>query len=167
MNKKTKSLLSIFFLPIAFSWVIGEKTEIPTEEQSQTEAQTTETTIFRDEIDEWVDNTTVNEEGAKNAKTEVKEEIKKVFGDNWEIAFAVAQAENRQLDAKAKGYNQDKRRTIDRGIFQINSYWHKEVDDVCAYDMRCNVKEAFRISDGGTNWGQWWTWKNGKHLEFL
>lgn len=58
--------------------------------------------------------------------------------------------------------------SVDRGLWQINSYWHAEVSDECAYDPVCATKEAFRISSGGTDYGAWSAFKNGSyqgHLE--
>ena len=41
--------------------------------------------------------------------------------------------------------------TKDRGIFQINSYWHKEISDECTMDIACSVNETISIlnKDGG------------------
>ncbi|MGH3719277.1 MAG: hypothetical protein ACRDRI_10670 [Pseudonocardiaceae bacterium] len=41
--------------------------------------------------------------------------------------------------------------STDRGLLQINSFWHHEVTDTCAYDCLCNAKAAYHISNGGTN----------------
>src|SRR5260221_6998634 len=43
----------------------------------------------------------------------------------------------------------------DRGVLQINSYWHPEVSDSCAFDPACAFKAAFSISSNGTNFSQW------------
>ena len=42
-----------------------------------------------------------------------------------------------------------------------------EVSDRCAFDVRCNAEEAYRISKGGRDWGQWSTWHNGAYREFM
>ncbi|MCY1059118.1 hypothetical protein [Nannocystis sp. SCPEA4] len=55
----------------------------------------------------------------------------------------------------------------DRGLWQINSCWHPEVSDECAYDPNCNAKEALRISNGGTDWSPWSAYKNGSYKQFL
>jgi hypothetical protein len=96
----------------------------------------------------------------------VKDEIKRVFGDKWKIAYAVMRAES-QENPKAIHYNNDSRKTHDRGLFQINSWWHREVSDSCAYNMHCNIKEAYRISSHGTNWNQWYTYTKGNYLQFM
>lgn len=46
----------------------------------------------------------------------------------------------------------------DRGLCQINSFWHPEVSDSCAYDSVCSTKEAYRISSNGTNFTLWSTY---------
>jgi hypothetical protein len=56
---------------------------------------------------------------------------------------------------------------IDRGLFQINSYWHPEVSATCALSASCNTRQAVRISRVATRWTEWWTWKNGKHIPFM
>ncbi len=58
-------------------------------------------------------------------------------------------------------------RGIDRGLFQINSYWHPEVSVACAFSASCNTRAAVRISKVATRWTEWWTWKNGKHIQFM
>lgn len=96
----------------------------------------------------------------------ILEVIQETFGKNWKIAYAVANAES-QLKPDAVGYNTDKRKTIDRGLFQINDYWHSEVSNECAYDLVCNIKEAYRISKGGTDWTPWVTYNNKLYLHYL
>ena len=56
---------------------------------------------------------------------------------------------------------------IDRGLWQINSYWHPEVSASCALSASCNARAAMRISKKATVWREWWTWKNNKHLPFM
>ncbi len=56
---------------------------------------------------------------------------------------------------------------IDRGLWQINSYWHPDVSKACALSASCNARAAARISSKGTNWKPWWTWKNRKHVPFM
>jgi hypothetical protein len=55
----------------------------------------------------------------------------------------------------------------DRGVLQINAFWHGEVSDNCAFDPACSFREAFRISDSGTDFSQWNTFKNGDYKQFL
>lgn len=78
---------------------------------------------------------------------------------NCHHAVAVALAESGG-DCKAKGYNSD---SVDRGLWQINSKWHSEVSDSCAYDCICNAEHAVKISNKGTDWTPWSTWNNGAY----
>ena len=78
-------------------------------------------------------------------------------------AVAVAWAESRG-DTKAKGYNSN---SVDRGLWQINSYWHRDVSDSCAYDAACNAKAAVRISSGGSKWSPWATYNDGLHHRWM
>ena len=55
----------------------------------------------------------------------------------------------------------------DRGLFQINDYWHPEVSDECAFSASCNTRAAVRISKTATRWSEWWTYNNGKHLPYM
>lgn len=78
-------------------------------------------------------------------------EAKKKGVSLYEV-WAIIQCES-QWDDQATGVNKDL--SIDRGLFQINSKWHKEVDNKCAYDYKCNTNEALNIRVRDGNWGQW------------
>jgi hypothetical protein len=60
-------------------------------------------------------------------------------------------------DAKARHKNTDGRGTTDRGGWQFNDYWHKEVSDSCADDPVCSSRAAWRVSKHGTDFSQWST----------
>ena len=78
-------------------------------------------------------------------------------------AVAVAWAESRG-DTKARGQNSN---SYDRGLWQINSYWHRDVSDSCAYDKNCNAKNAVRISSNGRKWSPWATYNDGLHRRWM
>ena len=78
-------------------------------------------------------------------------------------AVAVAWAESRG-DTKARGQNSN---SYDRGLWQINSYWHRDVSDSCAYDKNCNAKNAVRISSNGGKWSPWATYNDGLHRRWM
>ena len=78
-------------------------------------------------------------------------------------AVAVAWAESRG-DTKARGQNSN---SYDRGLWQINSYWHRDVSDSCAYDKNCNAKNAVRISRNGGKWSPWATYNDGLHRRWM
>ncbi len=89
-------------------------------------------------------------------------------GQAIDIVVAIAQAES-GLDTAAvnlvKGGVADASR--DRGIMQINSYWHKEVIDACAFEPLCAFAAAYGISKGGTDFSPWTTYTNGAYRRYL
>jgi hypothetical protein len=86
-------------------------------------------------------------------------------GDRIAIATAVAKAESsfRPWITNTAGNAHG----IDRGLWQVNSYWHPEVSATCALSPSCNARAMARISRGGTRWSEWWTYNNGKHYQFM
>lgn len=56
---------------------------------------------------------------------------------------------------------------IDRGIVQINSFYHNEVSDACAFDPACAFKAAYAISNNGTSFAPWATYTNGNYKTFM
>lgn len=88
-------------------------------------------------------------------------------GEGGAIMLAVAVAES-GLVPNNRNLNSDDRHTTDRGILQINSYWHREVSDAEADDPAKAFEQGYRISAGGTAFGQWFTYSHGdykRHLE--
>lgn len=81
------------------------------------------------------------------------------------VAAAIAMAESSGR-VRAVGRNR-KPRSKDRGLFQINSRWHLEVSNACAFNARCNAEAAYRISEGGRDWRQWTTWHTGAYRPYL
>ena len=55
----------------------------------------------------------------------------------------------------------------DRGVYQINSYFHPEVSDACAFSLACATKETYRISSAGRNMQPWNTFRTGAHVPFM
>ena len=86
-------------------------------------------------------------------------------GSRIAIAVAVAKAESgfrpRITNTAGNAHG------IDRGLWQINSYWHPNVSATCAFSPSCNARAMARISSYGTKWSPWWTYKNGKHQPFM
>lgn len=72
-------------------------------------------------------------------------------------AMAISLAENPARELKATNTNTDAHRSVDRGPFQINNYWHREVPDSCAFDLGCSAAAAFKISGGFKSFSQWST----------
>jgi hypothetical protein len=86
-------------------------------------------------------------------------------GDRIALAVAVAKAES--------GFRADATNTagnshgIDRGLWQINSYYHPNVSEACAFSPSCNARAMASISNRGATFRPWWTYVNGKHLPFM
>jgi hypothetical protein len=81
------------------------------------------------------------------------------------LAAAIAMAESGGL-VRAKNRNR-RPRSVDRGLFQINSHWHPEVSRACAYDALCNARAALEISGGGRDWSEWNTYRNRSYRLYL
>lgn len=57
--------------------------------------------------------------------------------------------------------------STDRGIAQINSYWHPEVSDTCAFNTECAIREMYRISSGGSDYSPWSGYNAGVYRQHL
>ena len=68
---------------------------------------------------------------------------------------------------RACNINTDKAHSVDRGLWQINNYWHPDVSDSCAYSASCNANAAKSISSGGSNWTPWATYNGGAYKRHL
>lgn len=82
------------------------------------------------------------------------------------IIVAIATAES-GLNTQARNTTGNHPPSTDRGILQINNYWHKEVPDSCAYDAECAFRQGFIISRGGTNFNAWAVYKGGQYKQYL
>lgn len=87
-------------------------------------------------------------------------------GTARDIIVAIAAAES-GFKTNARNVNTDANRTVDRGILQINNYWHPEVSDACADDPACAFQAGYRISSGGRNFQPWSTYTNGAYRRYL
>ena len=57
-----------------------------------------------------------------------------------ELGIAVASCEGGLLNAHAINKNKDKYSSLDRGIFQFNSYWFQNITDAQAFDPEISTK---------------------------
>jgi hypothetical protein len=83
--------------------------------------------------------------------------------DNCQTAVAVALAES-SGDCNARYVNSPD--SIDRGLWQINNYYHPDCSDSCAYDCACNAKCAVNVWQS-SGWNAWATYKAGKHQPYM
>ncbi|MGI8695931.1 MAG: hypothetical protein ACR2JQ_04690 [Mycobacteriales bacterium] len=90
--------------------------------------------------------------------------------DHAVTAVAVGMAESR-CTASATGQNGPSsgcpKGSTDRGIWQLNSCYHPEVTDACAYDAACNAQATLQISAQGADWTPWSTYNSGAYRQFL
>jgi hypothetical protein len=84
-------------------------------------------------------------------------------GNGWVTSVAVALAES-QGWTQAVLINTDCSR--DRGLWQINSYWHGEISDAQAFDPAGCAQAAYQISSGGADWTPWTTYNNGAYQQY-
>jgi hypothetical protein len=94
-----------------------------------------------------------------------------VYSDQANIGAAIAMAESQGVK-NCQHLNSDG--SIDRGPFAINSKWHPEVPDSCAYSLSCSAQAAREIAGGGkggavkdVDWSPWTTYKSGAYKEYL
>ncbi|ODS36207.1 hypothetical protein BEH94_05120 [Candidatus Altiarchaeales archaeon WOR_SM1_SCG] len=85
--------------------------------------------------------------------------------DNAIIIVAIAWAESGG-NSYACYYNSGKNPSWDRGILQINSYWHSEVTDNDAFNPTTAFQEAFRIYEN-RGFREWTTHTNGDYTKHL
>lgn len=88
----------------------------------------------------------------KGAVPSVEEQIRGIAeetGFQWpDYLVRLSRCESR-MNPSATNVNEDAKRTTDRGVFQINSYWHPEVSDECAYEVDCATRWTIdRINAG-------------------
>lgn len=75
--------------------------------------------------------------------------------------IAVVLAESGGVTTARNTEGNTPRGSVDRGLWQINSFWHPEVSDAAAYDPLRASKAAYRISGMGRNFGAWSAYGNG------
>lgn len=83
-------------------------------------------------------------------------------GKGLPTAVALTRAES-GYDPNAKNVAGNTPPSTDRGLRQINSYWHPEVTDDVAYDPARSAVEMFRISKQGSDFGAWSAFQNGAY----
>jgi hypothetical protein len=57
--------------------------------------------------------------------------------------------------------------SVDRGLWQINSFYHSNISNECAFQAQCNANAAYGISDHGTDWEPWHTFTSGAWIQYL
>ena len=81
------------------------------------------------------------------------------------IIVAIAQAES-SLNTLATNTTGNSAGT-DRGILQINSVYHSEVTDACAFEPNCAFSAGYKISKQGTDFTPWSTYTSGAYKKYM
>ena len=111
------------------------------------------------EVDQYTLNTVKTQgEPVLSIKDYVMNEVRNAGLDEYK-AFMVVYNESR-FNPEATLVNAGGKNGIDRGLWQINSKYHPEVSNTCAYNYKCSTKEAIRIIK---KYG-WQEWTAGKQL---
>lgn len=106
--------------------------------------------------------------GVHYSDTEIAQVAKSAgfTGNGLVMAIAIALAESGGWTAN-RNTNNDKTKSVDRGLWQINDYWHKEVSDAEADNPSAAAAATYRISGGGATWVQWSTFTNGSYKQYI
>lgn len=74
------------------------------------------------------------------------------------VAIAVAMAES---GCNPGAVNVNSGGSEDRGLWQLNSVYHSEVSNACAFQIQCAANAAWKVSDHGADWNPWSAFANG------
>ena len=80
-------------------------------------------------------------------------------------AVAIAYAES-GLNPIAINYNNDSHNSVDRGLWQINSYWHPQYTAPDIYNTDTNAAAAYLISKKGTDFSPWVTFNTNAYRKY-
>ena len=80
------------------------------------------------------------------------------------VAIAVAMAES---GCNPGAVNVNSGGSEDRGLWQMNSVYHPEVSNACAFQIQCNADAAWKISDHGADWHPWSAFTNGSWRSYV
>lgn len=84
------------------------------------------------------------------------------------IAVALMCAESgRYVEAYNINAAEDGSKSIDRGLFQINSQHIAKLGMAESFQATPNVRFAFKLSKQGTDFTPWMAYVNGKHEAFM
>lgn len=90
----------------------------------------------------------------------VQAQIKRVFGEEYKLAIAVAKAESGLKCDRISKPNTNG--TIDRGLFQLNSAYYPHLPNCTD-----NILKAKEIRDAWGNWEAWSAYNNGAYKKYL
>jgi hypothetical protein len=86
-------------------------------------------------------------------------------GKSLDLAVAIARAES---GWKTDAYNSiGNVAGVDRGLMQINSYFHPQISDKCAYDPQCAMNYSYTLSKQGKDFSPWVAYTNDSYRRYL
>lgn len=97
---------------------------------------------------------------------EATESIKKYFGKEWRLAWAIAKAESGLVCSK-DSYQPNSDGSMDHGLFQINDvHMSKLLEGESLWDCDTNARIAKQIRDSWEGYHAWSAYNNGNYLVF-
>ena len=80
------------------------------------------------------------------------------------VAISVAMAES---SCNPSAVNINSGGSEDRGLWQMNSRYHSEVSNACAFQIQCNANAAWKVSNHGADWSPWSAFTNGSWRSYV
>jgi hypothetical protein len=81
-----------------------------------------------------------NKSSAQDVEQQIRD-IAQESGFKWiDYLVRLAKCESSLRPDATNNKNNNPSWSIDRGLFQINDYWHSNVSDECAFDIECSTK---------------------------
>jgi len=122
----------------------------------------------QDEVleENWIDGTLRGKESViiKAKPESIEEKIREVFGEEWNVAQAVAMAES-TLDPTRIGDRHIQRPSF--GLFQINTFHNPQYDEDKLLEVEYNCNAAKELSSVGRGWRNWTTYRDGSYLQYM
>jgi hypothetical protein len=95
---------------------------------------------------------------AEDIEMTVPLEIRKIanqMGFKWtDYLLRLADCESKFNPNAINNKNNNPSFSVDRGVFQINNYWHPDVSDECAFDVDCATRWTIQKINSGQQ-GLW------------
>ncbi len=119
--------------------------------------------VLEEEATKWDLSHTKSVKIEATTETIIKRKIEEAFGEDKDIAVAVAMAESR-MNPYAIGDKHLAKPSY--GLFQINQIYHNYTEKELL-DVDKNIEIAKDISSKGRKWSNWTTYRDGSYLKYL
>jgi|GEM_PF-1063451 len=100
------------------------------------------------------------------SQSEIHDLICDVFGDECDIAVAIAKAES-GLRCDRRSYKANTNGTYDHGLFQINDTHRSRYPHADFYDCKTSIRIAKDIRESWKGYHAWSVYNNKSYLKFL